>query len=88
MPLLTTEVGVMAPSDRVIAGVVEAVATEPDIPLAATTDREVTVPDPPLPVTVAVRVPLTRESPVPTDMLSTFPVPAVDLPRRVRVGIV
>ncbi len=40
----TTLVGVMAPRVSVIAGVVVAVATEPDTPLAVTTDTLVTVP--------------------------------------------
>ena len=40
-----TEVGVIAPRVRVIAGVAVAV-TEPDTPLAVTTDTEVTVPLP------------------------------------------
>jgi hypothetical protein len=41
-----TEVGVIAPKVRVIAGVVVAVATEPETPLAVTTETEVTVPPP------------------------------------------
>ena len=44
MPL--TEVGVIAPNVSVIAGVVVAVATEPDTPFAVTTETEVTVPVP------------------------------------------
>jgi hypothetical protein len=43
-----TEVGVIAPRVNVMAGVVVAVATEPDIPLAVTTETLVTVPEPPL----------------------------------------
>jgi hypothetical protein len=39
-----TEVGVIAPKDKVIAGVVVAVATVPDIPLAVVTETEDTVP--------------------------------------------
>ena len=39
-----TEVGVIAPKVRVIAGVVVGVATEPETPLAVTTDALVTVP--------------------------------------------
>ena len=41
------EVGVMAPRDKVIAGVVVAVATVPLIPFAVVTDTEETVPLPP-----------------------------------------
>jgi hypothetical protein len=41
---LFTEVGVIAPKVRVIAGVVPAVATVPDTPLAVVTETEVTVP--------------------------------------------
>jgi hypothetical protein len=41
-----TLVGVIAPRDKVIAGVVVAVATEPEIPLADITETEVTVPAP------------------------------------------
>jgi len=39
-----TVVGVIAPSVSVIAGVVVAVATEPDTPLAVTTETLVTLP--------------------------------------------
>jgi hypothetical protein len=42
-----TDVGVIAPSVNVIAGVVVAVATDPDTPLAVATDTDVTVPVPP-----------------------------------------
>lgn len=41
-----TEVGVMAPSVRLIAGVVVDVATEPLTPLAVVTDTLVTLPTP------------------------------------------
>jgi hypothetical protein len=41
------EVGVIAPRVKVMAGVVVAVATVPDTPLAVTTETEVTVPVPP-----------------------------------------
>lgn len=44
---LLTVVGVMAPKVRVIAGVVVGLATDPDTPLAVTTDKVVTVPVPP-----------------------------------------
>lgn len=40
-----TLVGVIAPSVKVMAGVVVAVATEPDTPLAVVTDTDVTVPE-------------------------------------------
>ncbi|OGY60308.1 MAG: hypothetical protein A3B23_00180 [Candidatus Colwellbacteria bacterium RIFCSPLOWO2_01_FULL_48_10] len=39
-----TVIGVIAPRDKVIAGVVVAFATEPETPFAETTDTEVTVP--------------------------------------------
>ena len=45
-PLAATLVGVIAPSDNVIAGVVVLVATVPLIPFALTTDTSVTVPLP------------------------------------------
>lgn len=41
-----TLVGVIAPRVSVIAGVVVAVATEPETPLAVVTDTDVTVPPP------------------------------------------
>ena len=44
-----TEVGVIAPSVNVIAGVVDGFATVPEIPFAVTTDTFVTVPGPPSP---------------------------------------
>ena len=44
---LLMEVGVIAPSVRLIAGVVVALATEPETPALFTTDTEVTVPLPP-----------------------------------------
>ena len=43
-PEAATDVGVMAPSARVIAGVVVAVETDPDTPFAEVTDTDVTVP--------------------------------------------
>lgn len=43
-----TELGVIAPNVSVIAGVVEALATEPLTPLAVTTDTDETVPPPPM----------------------------------------
>ena len=48
-PPIAAEVGVMAPRVSEIAGVVVAVATVPDTPLAVVTETEVTVPDPPPP---------------------------------------
>lgn len=42
-------VGVIAPRVNVMVGVVVAVATLPDIPLAVVTDTDVTVPEPPPP---------------------------------------
>ena len=52
MPVAATEVGVMLPSVREIAGVVVGLVTVPDTPLAVVTDTEVTVP--PLPVATSV----------------------------------
>ena len=46
VPVAVTEVGVMAPSVNVIAGVVVGVATIPLTPLAVTTEADVTVPSP------------------------------------------
>ena len=46
VPVAVTEVGVMAPSVKVIAGVVVGVATIPLTPLAVTTEADVTVPSP------------------------------------------
>lgn len=43
-PVAATDVGVIAPKTKVIAGVVEAVATVPVMPLALTTDTVVTLP--------------------------------------------
>ncbi len=43
-PPIVTDDGVMSPSVRVTAGVVLAVATVPDTPLAVVTDTVVTVP--------------------------------------------
>ena len=44
VPVAATDVGVIAPSVRVIAGVVVGVATTPLTPLAGVTETEVTVP--------------------------------------------
>ena len=52
-PLATIVVGVIAARVIVMAGVLVAVATEPETPLAVTTDTLVTVPPPPLPGTAA-----------------------------------
>jgi hypothetical protein len=46
VPEAATEVGVIAPNERVIAGVVDGVATVPLIPLAVATDTKVTLPEP------------------------------------------
>jgi hypothetical protein len=51
VPVAATELGVIAPRVRLMAGVVVAVATVPDTPFAVVTDTEVTVPEP-LPVAV------------------------------------
>ena len=45
-PVALTVVGVIAPKVKDIAGVVVAVATVPETPLAVVTEAEVTVPDP------------------------------------------
>lgn len=42
-----TEVGVIAPRVKLMAGVVVALATVPDTPLAVVTETDVTVPVPP-----------------------------------------
>ena len=66
-----TVVGVMAPRVSEIAGVVVAVATDPDTPLAVVTDTEVTVPLPPLvgkvakPPVVFTAIPSAVTTPVP-----------------------
>jgi hypothetical protein len=46
-PAAATLAGVIAPSERVMAGVVVGLATVPETPLAVTTDRVVTDPPPP-----------------------------------------
>jgi hypothetical protein len=43
-PADTTELGVIAPNESVIAGVVVAVATDPETPFALTTETVFTVP--------------------------------------------
>jgi len=48
-PLTVTLEGVIAPKVTVIAGVVVALATDPEIPFALTIDNVVTVPLPPPP---------------------------------------
>jgi hypothetical protein len=61
LPLMVAPVialGVIAPRVKVIAGVVVAVATDPEIPLAVTTDTEVTVPEPPPPPPPETKLPL------------------------------
>jgi hypothetical protein len=50
VPVAATELGVIAPKVKVIAGVVVAVATEPETPFAVMIEVEVTVPEePPVP---------------------------------------
>ena len=44
LPEAATEVGVIAPKVKVIAGVVVAFATEPEIPFAVVTETELTLP--------------------------------------------
>lgn len=82
-PLTEILDGVIAPSVSVIAGVVVAVATLPDTPLAVVTETEVTVPDP-----VAVNAPADSDKPDPTVISSIAPVAAVVRPRRRLVAIV
>ena len=54
VPVAATDVGVIAPSVNVIAGVVVELATVPETPFAEVTDTEVTEPPPPPPpLTVA-----------------------------------
>ena len=78
----TTDEGVIAPSARVIAGVVVAVATVPDTPFALTTDTLVTVPEPPPPVQpVVVTPPLASEQTAVPAVLEI--VPAVAMPASV-----
>ena len=43
VPVAATELGVIAPSVKVIAGVVVGVATTPDTPFAVVTETDVTV---------------------------------------------
>jgi hypothetical protein len=52
-----TDVGVIAPRVRVIAGVVVGFATVPDTPLAVTTETEATVPVPPPPASAVLNCP-------------------------------
>jgi len=82
-PEAATEVGVMAPRVKVMAGVVLAVATDPLTPLAVTTEAEVTVP----PLPDAVKVPPLKVSPLPTVITSALPVLAVLRPTRELVAI-
>jgi hypothetical protein len=69
VPVEATEVGVIAPRVRVIAGVVVLVATEPETPFAVVTLTEVTVPVP-----AAVQVPSARRKfAVPPPLAGTTP---------------
>ena len=45
-PVAVTEVGVIAPKVKLIAGVVEAFVTVPEIPFAVVTETELTLPLP------------------------------------------
>jgi hypothetical protein len=71
-PEAATLEGVIAPSTKVIAGVVVDVATVPLMPFAVVTETEVTVP------LSAFRTPEVIESPVPSE--STLAVPAAPEP--------
>ena len=75
-PLAATELGVMAPKVRLMAGVLVEVATVPLIPFAVTTETSVTVP----PVPVALNVEPVIFNPVPRDN-SVIAVEASLLPR-------
>jgi hypothetical protein len=67
-PVAATLVGVIAPSVRLIAGVVVGVATVPDTPLAVVTDTLVTLPT------------SGAESVIPpAELVIVIPVPAVKL---------
>jgi hypothetical protein len=63
VPTAATLDGVMAPRASVIAGVVLALATDPDTPLAETTLTVVTVPDPPPPELSGVQSAFVRPAP-------------------------
>lgn len=76
-----TEVGVIAPSVKLIAGVVVAVATVPDIPFIVTIETIVTVP----PLPVALNVVPENESPDPNVISDILAVPPVGFPKRVTV---
>ena len=67
-----TEVGVIAPRVRLIAGVVVGSVTVPLTPLAVVTETEVTVP----PVPVADNVPLVKDTPEPIVTLLKDPAPS------------
>jgi hypothetical protein len=66
-----TDVGVIAPRVRLIAGVVVGSLTEPLTPFAVVTDTSVTVP--PLPVDESV--PPVKDKPLPTIALLNPPAP-------------
>ena len=70
-PETCTALGVIAPRVSVIAGVVVAVATVPDTPLAVTTETLVTVPVPPPPAES------TRIRPVPWSICPGMTCPAL-----------
>ena len=76
LPEAATELGVIAPKVRLMAGVLFEVATVPLIPFADTTETSVTVP----PVPVALRVEPVMLNPVPKDN-SVTAVEASLLPR-------
>ncbi len=79
-----TVVGVIAAKLSVIAGVLDAFATDPEMPFAVTTDTVVTDPPP----EVDASVPPDRDSPDPTVISSIAPVLAVVRPRSRAVDIV
>ena len=82
-----TVLGVIAPRVNVRAGVVPWLATVALTPLAVVTVTAVTVPDPP-PPPVAASTPDVSVKPDPIVIASNAPVPDVERPARVAVGIV
>ena len=78
-PVLTTEDGVMAPSVRVMAGVVLVLVTEPLTPFAVATLTEVTEPLP-VPAPRFVRAVAASVAPVPPLRIATVPVTFAAVP--------
>lgn len=72
VPVAATEDGVIAPRLKVMAGVVVAVATVPETPLAVVTDTDVTVPPDEGAVLVMVVVPLAVDTEIPVPPVITW----------------